>query len=285
MGFFVSTKNTNMKPTKQDISLLKLDHPGATDVAYLNRRRAIAERAERFLENQAKFPGVRYTKQENKTWETVLSRLEPLHMRYAAQAYLEGKKKLNLPKRHVPQLCDVSNRLKKLNNVSVEPIGGLVDTRWFLEKLRNRTMTSTQYIRHHSRPDYTPEPDIIHECVGHLPMFTSAEFTSFSHTLGDAAQFATMRQLEYIERLYWFTMEFGLIREKGETKAYGAGLLSSFGELPHAFSGEVVIKEFTVEEVISTSYDYSGMQPVLFVIPSFKVLRSEMRKFLKSEGL
>jgi phenylalanine-4-hydroxylase len=251
----------------------------------LRRRKAIAHKAERFLENQSAFPRVHYTKRENATWQTVLARLDLLHKRYAAQEYLEGKKKLNLPKNHVPQLNEVGQQLREINNVSVEPIGGLVDTRWFLEKLRNRTMTSTQYIRHHSRPDYTPEPDIIHECIGHLPMFTNKEFVAFSQRLGEAAKQANDKQLQQIERLYWFTMEFGLIREKGKIKAYGAGLLSSFGELPHAFSEDVIIREFTIEEVIRTAYDYSGMQPVLFVIQSFNVLRRESERFLKSEGL
>jgi monomeric phenylalanine-4-hydroxylase len=274
-----------MNPKKQDITLLDLDHPGATDVRYRKRREAITKKADQFLQNPTKFPRVRYTKKENETWTVVLATLDPLHKLYASRVYLEGKRRLGLPTDCVPQLEELSRRLRKLNNVTVEPIGGLVDTRWFLEKLRNRTMTSTQYIRHHSRPDYTPEPDIIHECVGHLPMFTNKAFVSFSQRLGEAAGRASGEQLQQIERLYWFTMEFGLIRENGQLKAYGAGLLSSFGELPHAFSNSVDRKEFSIKEVIRTPYDYSGMQQVLFVIPSLKSLREETNKFLKSEGL
>jgi phenylalanine-4-hydroxylase len=274
-----------MKSTKTDISHLKLNHPGATDVVYRKRRKVIAEKAERFLKDGGTIPRVRYTKVENETWQTILAKLSPLHSRHAARAYLDGKKKVRLPADCVPQLDELSRQLKKINNFAVEPIGGLVDTRWFLGKFRDRTMLSTQYIRHHSRPDYTPEPDIVHECVGHLPMFTHPDFAAFSERVGMAALRANDRQLSQIERLYWFTMEFGLIREQGTVKAYGAGLLSSFGELPHAFSDEVVRKEFSIREVIRTPYSYTDMQPLLFVIPSFRVLKSETELFLKVEGL
>ncbi|MFM2330543.1 MAG: hypothetical protein RLZZ26_50 [Candidatus Parcubacteria bacterium] len=274
-----------MKPTKIDISHLKLDHPGATDAVYRKRRKVIAKKAERFLKVGGTIPRVRYTKIENSTWQTILAGLQPLHKKHAAQAYVDGKKKIKLPKNHVPQLDELSRRLKSINNFAIEPIGGLVDTRLFLGKFSRRTMLSTQYIRHHSRPDYTPEPDIVHECVGHLPMFTHPDFSVFSERIGVAALRANERQLKQIERLYWFTMEFGLIRERGVVKAYGAGLLSSFGELPHAFSDAVVRKEFSIREVVRTPYSYTNMQPLLFVIPSFRVLKTETEKFLKSEGL
>lgn len=184
-----------MNPKEQDITLLDLDHPGATDVRYRKRRETITKKAVQFFQHPATFPRVRYTKTEDKTWQTVLTRLDPLHKRYASCVYLEGKRKLALPADRVPQLEELSRRL------------------------------------------------------------------------------------------YRFTMEFGLVREKGELKAYGAGLLSSFGELPHAFSSAVVRKKFSVQEIVCTPYDYSDMQQVLFVIPSFKVLRDETEKFFRTEGL
>ncbi|TSD05844.1 MAG: tyrosine 3-monooxygenase [Parcubacteria group bacterium Greene0714_7] len=274
-----------MKPTKKDITLLSLDHPGANDLTYRKRRKFIADKADAFLENPTLFPRIRYNKKERETWHTVLKNLAPLHAHHASSTYLDAKEKLKLTKQEIPQLYELSERLQKLNNFQVEPIGGLVDVRWFLGSLGRRIMISTQYLRHHSRPDYTPEPDMIHEVVGHIPMFVNQDFAHFSERLGKAALKASKQQLRHIETLYWFTVEFGLIKERGVVKAFGAGLLSSFGEMPHAFSKHVTRKPFSVEEIIKTPYVYTEMQKTLFVIPSFSVLQKETEKFLRREGL
>ena len=141
-------------------------------------------------------------------------------------------------------------------------------------------MLSTQYIRHHSRPDYTPEPDIVHEAIGHIPMFTNQNFADYSQFIGHGARIATDEQIEELGRLYWFTVEFGLVEDAGEIKAYGAGLLSSFGELEHAFSDEVERRPFDLEQVINTPYNYSDMQKVLYVIPSYAELKEVTRNYI-----
>lgn len=138
-------------------------------------------------------------------------------------------------------------------------------------------MLCTQYIRHASNPEYTPEPDIVHEVIGHVPMFTDPDFVEFSELLGRAALKANEEELKQIERLYWFTIEFGLIQEK-ELKVYGAGLLSSFGEIQHCMGVEKL--PFDLQTVIETDYDYTKMQDKLFVIQSFKDLRDDSEKFL-----
>jgi phenylalanine-4-hydroxylase len=113
-------------------------------------------------------------------------------------------------------------------------------------------------------------------------MFTNRNFADFSQFIGHGARIATDKQLEELGRLYWFTVEFGLIEEKGELKAYGAGLLSSFGELEHAFGDEVERREFNLEQVINTGYDYSDMQKILYVIPSYTELKEVTRKYIES---
>jgi phenylalanine-4-hydroxylase len=142
-------------------------------------------------------------------------------------------------------------------------------------------MLSTQYIRHHSRPDYTPEPDIVHESIGHIPMFTNRDFADFSQFIGHGARVATDKQIEELGKLYWFTVEFGLIEEDDEVKAYGAGLLSSYGELEHAFSDEVERRPFDLEEVINQDYTYSDMQPLLYVISSYAELKEMTRRYIE----
>lgn len=269
-------------PVIEDISILPLDHPGAKDPVYKKRRQFIAELVKQFEQNPAELPVVEYTKEETETWTTVARKLAELHKHKANNRYLKSKDKLGIDPKVIPQLRDLNARLVKSNNFHLRPVEGLIDTRSFLSMLENNTMYCTQYVRHSSKPDYTPEPDVIHEVIGHVPAFTNKEFLDFSRLVGRGARIANEDQLIALGRLYWFTVEFGLIEEQGEVRAFGAGLLSSFGELQHCFSGEVERKKFSVEEVINTEYDYSHMQPKLFIIPSFEQLRKATEAFIKT---
>jgi len=265
----------------EDINELHLDHPGANDPEYRKRRDYIASLAKKFRETGV-ITDVDYNEQEQEIWRTVANRLEEIQSRRASKFYLQAKKDLGISNDHIPQLTEMNRRLKELSNFRVAPIEGLVETRGFLSWLSWRTMLSTQYIRHHSRPEYTPEPDIVHESIGHIPMFTNRAFADFSQFIGHGARVATDHQLEELGRLYWFTVEFGLIEEGGETKAYGAGLLSSFGELENAFTDKVERRPFDLDEVINTAYDYSEMQPVLYVVPSYGYLKDVTKRYIQS---
>jgi monomeric phenylalanine-4-hydroxylase len=265
----------------EDINELHLDHPGANDEDYRGRRDYIASLAKKFRDTGV-ITNVDYTREEQGVWRYVAEELEEIQARLASKFYLQAKKDLGISNDRIPQLTEMNRRLKELSNFRLAPIEGLVETRAFLSWLSYRTMLSTQYIRHHSRPEYTPEPDIVHESIGHIPMFTNRNFADFSQFIGHGARIANDRQLEELGRLYWFTVEFGLIEEDGELKAYGAGLLSSFGELEHAFSDEVERREFDLEQVINTDYDYSKMQRILYVIPSYSELKEVTRRYIES---
>jgi phenylalanine-4-hydroxylase len=267
----------------EDINQLHLDHPGASDEEYRERRDYIASLATKFRETGV-ITDVEYDEREQNIWRIVANRLEEIQSRRASRIYLEAKKNLGISNDKIPQLSEMNRRLKELSNFRLAPIEGLVETRGFLSWLSYRTMLSTQYIRHHSRPEYTPEPDIVHEAIGHIPMFTNRDFADFSQFIGHGARIATDEQLEELGRLYWFTVEFGLIEEDGELKAYGAGLLSSFGELENAFTGKVERRVFDLEQVINTPYDYSEMQPVLYVIPSYEYLKHVTRGYIETFG-
>jgi phenylalanine-4-hydroxylase len=208
--------------------------------------------------------------------------LEELQAQRASSFYLDAKSKLGISTERIPQLSEMNKRLKELCNFRLAPIEGLVETRAFLSWLSYRTMLCTQYIRHPSRPEYTPEPDIVHEAIGHIPNFTNCDFADFSQFIGHGARVATDEQLEELGRLYWFTVEYGLVEENGELKAYGAGLLSSFGELENAFTDHVERRPFDLKQVINTSYSYSDMQPILYVIPSYAYLKETTRKYIES---
>jgi phenylalanine-4-hydroxylase len=265
----------------EDINQLHLDHPGANDPEYRKRRDYIAGLAKKFRET-GEITDVDYTDQEQGIWRHVATRLEDLHQKYASPFYLKAKSDLGITTERIPQLTEMNRRLKELTGFRLAPIEGLVETRGFLSWLSYRVMLSTQYIRHHSRPEYTPEPDIVHESIGHIPMFTNSAFADFSQFIGHGAKVATDEQLEALGRLYWFTVEFGLVEDEGDVKAYGAGLLSSFGELENAFSDKVERRPFDLEQVINTPYDYSEMQPILYVVPSYAELKEVTRKYIES---
>ena len=263
----------------EDIEELHLDHPGASDQEYRTRRDYIASLSKKFRETGV-ITDVEYNEQEQGIWRHVAARLEELHQKHASPFYLKAKRDLGISNDRIPQLSEMNRKLKESTNFRLAPIEGLVDTRAFLSWLSWRTMLSTQYIRHHSRPEYTPEPDIVHEAIGHIPMFTNTNFADYSQFIGHGARIATDEQIEELGRLYWFTVEFGLVEHEGDIKAYGAGLLSSFGELAHAFSDKVERRPFDLEQVINTPYDYSDMQPILYVIPSYAELKEVTREYI-----
>ncbi|MGI8544342.1 MAG: phenylalanine 4-monooxygenase [Aridibacter sp.] len=267
----------------EDIEELPLEHPGAKDPEYRKRRDQIASLAKKFRET-GEITDMDYTEEEQKVWQYVAGELEELHREKASPFYLKAKKDLGISNDRIPQLTEMNKRLKETTGFRLAPIEGLVDTRAFLSWLSWRTMLSTQYIRHHSRPGYTPEPDIVHEAMGHIPMFTNPDFADFSQFVGHGARLANDEQLEGLGRIYWFTVEYGLVEAENDIKAFGAGLLSSFKELKNAFTDNVERRPFVLEEVIEQDYDYSDMQPILYIAPSYNFLKEETRRYIESFG-
>lgn len=262
-----------------DITLLNLDHPGANDPIYRARRNEIAEMAKQYMSEKKQIPQAHYTQEEHHIWRMVTTRLEPLHHQLASTRILEAKNALRISTQAIPEFSELNKRLAAYD-FRIEPTVGLIDPQLFLENLENRSMFCTQYIRHGSKPEYTPEPDVIHEIIGHVPMFTDKDFAEFSQKIGKAARVATPAELKQIESLYWYTIEFGLIQEKEGLRVYGAGLLSSIGEIEHCFTTGVERRPFDLEEVIQTPYDFSKMQEKLFVIHSFDELLKKCGGFL-----
>src|SRR5688572_33313891 len=167
------------------------------------------------------------------------------------------------------------------------PAEGPLAYRTFYGYIAKRGFPVTQFIRHGSHPEFTPEPDMIHDCLGHVPSLMNHDYAEALVLIGRAAM-ATPDPLKVLalKRFSWYSIEFGLIEEAGETKVFGAGILSSTGEIPFSlFSKEVRRKPFVTDEVIETDYDPSRMQDHLFVIPSFAWLRAEIEGLVRRFGL
>ena len=192
------------------------DHPGLQRPDYRARRNEIAAAAMAWTPGEP-IPHVDYTDAEHEIWRVVCRELHDKHEKYACGEYLEGKARLSLPEDHVPQLDEVTARLRPLTGFEYHCAPGLVPLREFYSSLADRVFHSTQYVRHPSEPLYTPEPDIIHEVIGHGNMLASARFAEIKRLAGEAARrVETEAALQFIADVFWFTLEFGVIHEDGE---------------------------------------------------------------------
>jgi phenylalanine-4-hydroxylase len=248
---------------------LPADHPGVADPEYRRRRGEIAAAAIGLAPGE-EARRIDYTDAENQTWTIAAQALGELHQTYACRAYLDGAARLALPTDRVPQLADVSYRLQELTEWRIDAAPGLAPTREFYGALAERRFLSTQYVRHSSVPLYTPEPDIIHEVIGHANMLANPQFAELYAIAGTASRRCDDEQLQRFSKTFWFTLEFGVLHEDGDLKAYGAGLLSSFGEI-QAFR-DAEIRDWDPDAMSVMEYDIDHYQPVLFAAPSFDVM-------------
>jgi phenylalanine-4-hydroxylase len=256
------------------------DHPGFADPEYRERRDQIASISASHRPGSP-IPRVDYTDVEHEVWRVVSAELARKHRRYACRAYLDGAEALSLPVDHVPQLDEVTALLRPITGFSYQPVAGLAPLREFYGAFAGRQFFSTQYLRHHSVPLYTPEPDIVHEVIGHASQLADASFASLCEEVGKAVgRTEAPEALAFLSRVFWFTLEFGVVFEDGEPKAYGAGILSSYGELD-AFQ-EAEIRRCDFAEMGSTEYDITHYQPVLYAARSFGELVEELTSFFSS---
>lgn len=256
---------------------LASDHPGFADPDYRRRRNEIASAA---LARQPgdPVPTIDYTDREHEIWRVVAAELADRHRAHASAEYLAAKERLGLPTDHVPQLSEVTARLEPLTGFRYVCAPGLVELREFYGSLGDSEFHSTQYLRHPSRPLYTPEPDIIHEVMGHGNQLASPRFAALTRAAGEATRRVQGDEaVQLIADIFWFTMEFGVIREGGDLKAYGAGILSSSGEMDEFAHME--IRPLDLADMGTLNYDITAYQPVLFAADSLDQLEDVVGTF------
>jgi phenylalanine-4-hydroxylase len=241
---------------------LAKDHPGACDPAYRERRNHIAARALAWTPGEP-LPRIEYSEAEHEVWRIVSRELAPKHAKYACRDFREAAAALELPTDRIPQLDEVTAGLQPLTGWSYHAAAGLVPLREFLGALGDRVFHSTQYIRHGAMPLYTPEPDLIHEVIGHGNLLAGPRFAAIKREAGLAAQrVETDEALQFLADVFWFTIEFGVMREEGEVRAYGAGILSSYGEIEEFRGAD--LRPLDLLEMGTLEYDITKYQPVLF---------------------
>ena len=224
----------------------KLKYPGLEDHDYLRRRHEIA------ADLSDDCCDILYTEAENKTWEYIYRKLNDLYSSSACMPYRQCLESMSISPDLIPQFREI-NEILKSHDFQVLPVQGLIDTRVFLERLSRGSMLCTRYIRHHSHPEYTPEPDIVHEVMGHCVFFADEKYRELNKAFGNAAVSASDDLIEKIAQIYWYTVEFGVCSELGEPKAWGAGLLSSIKELENVKS--IPTEDLDLEKLMMIDYD------------------------------
>lgn len=225
-----------------------------------------------------------YPEEDQESWRFLFERQMRLLPGRAGAAYLAGVDKLGMTPDRIPALADLSRALQRETGWQVARIPGLLHERDFFTLLSRRQFPSTDYIRGKDELDYTPAPDLFHDIFGHMPMLTQPDFADFYQLFGQAALNAEGQDRVSLERLHWFTVEFGLIRDPDEIRIFGAGVLSSKEEVRHALDGAEQ-RPFSIDAVIGQDYEVWHLQPILFVLESFDQLVTEFRAWAVGRGL
>jgi phenylalanine-4-hydroxylase len=248
------------------------------------------ERAQKNGELYIEQPYELYSEENHDTWSRLFHTIRPMWDKYANDRFMGGVENLGLKPDAIPRLDDINQFLDPLSGFKAKPVSGYVPAYLFFDCLRNRSFPTTITIRDGKRLDYLPEPDIFHDIAGHVPMHTDRKFSDVLVRFGEVARFAAYRakkltsdrdelvrrvesNIKAMARFFWFTVEFGLIKQTDGMKAYGSGLLSSIGELEHCIeSPEVQRFPIQLEWVVNQYFEIDKFQPLLFWIDSFEQL-------------
>jgi phenylalanine-4-hydroxylase len=215
-----------------------------------------------------------YGEEDFKVWKILFERQIVNLPKAASKAYLEGIKEINFTSDRIADFADVNARLAKTTGWGIQVVPGLIDDDLFFGLLSNKYFPSSTWLRKMEQLDYLEEPDMFHDAFAHMPMLTNQPYVDFLQQLSEIAlrHIDNKLAIDLLSRIYWFTIEFGLIREEGTLKIYGAGILSSVGETKFSLSDEPIHIPYNVRKILNTPYWKDKFQDKYFVIESYEQL-------------
>lgn len=212
---------------------------------------------------------IQYSAEENATWRILIERQLSCIQGRACQEYLTGLQRLALPHQRIPQLDDINRVLQPATGWQVARVPALISFDRFFDLLAQQQFPVATFIRRQDELDYLQEPDIFHELFGHCALLTNPAFARFTHTYGQLGRHASPQDRGFLARLYWFTVEFGLLNTAAGKRIYGGGILSSPAETRHVFeSKEPELRAFNILDVLRTPYRIDIMQPIYYLLDS-----------------
>ena len=219
-----------------------------------------------------------YTKQDFSVWETLFNRQMDLLTDRASKEYLLAHKTMNFSPKQIPDFREVNAVVGNLTGWNLQVVPCISPQKEFFQLLSKKKFTATCWLRAMEQLDYLEEPDMFHDVFGHVPLLTNKSYCSFFEGISNIAleHIDNPLAIELLGKIYWFTIEFGLIREEGKLKIYGAGIMSSFGEVKHCLSDKVTHVDFDVEKIFSTDYRNDQMQNLYYVIDSYEQLYNSL---------
>ncbi len=220
-----------------------------------------------------------YTEDQHAVWAELVSRVLPELEKHAAREYLDGFEIIGLKIDRLPNLTSISKRLAPRTGWSSTPVSGFLPASAFFEMLASRNFPTTTWLRSRESLEYTPEPDIFHDVFGHVPMHSHKVFADFLEHYGRVcASISDEATLEKLGRLFWYTVEFGVILQRSEIKVYGSGLISSHGECKNVIDGHCAIHRFSLDEVLETKVKVDELHKLLFAVSSFDQVYEAMEE-------
>jgi phenylalanine-4-hydroxylase len=220
-----------------------------------------------------------YTEEQHNTWAELTGRALPELEKHAAREYLEGFEIIGLQRDRLPNLALISERLEPRTGWNSTPVSGFLPAQAFFEMLAARRFPTTTWLRNRESLEYTPEPDIFHDVFGHVPMHAHKVFADFLEHYGRVcAAIDDDGALEKLGRLFWYTVEFGVILQRGELKVYGSGLISSHGECSNVIQGNCSIHRFSLDEVLETKVKVDELHTLLFAVSSIDQIYEAMHE-------
>lgn len=217
----------------------------------------------------------KYVAEDHEVWSILYNRMMEILPHYATAAYIKGIADVGMSANYIPRFDECNINLRRLTGWSIYVVPGLIDNKPFFEHLSNREFPSSTWLRKKSQLEYLEEPDMFHDIFGHVPLLANTHFANFLSELAGIAlkHIEDDWAVEILSRLYWYTVEFGLIKEEGKLKVYGAGILSSSGETQYSIDSDIPQRlPYDVKTIFATPYIKDKFQEQYFVIDSYEQL-------------